>query len=140
MTCAWPANRLLATALALGAMAAFGGCAHSTAARQPAPPPATACPVRLELVPGERATLPGGAALHYVALVSDSRCPPGAQCIHAGEAVLGFELLTASGARSFELKTAAPHDAAFVDGRRIRLLDVVRGTPARAGVAIDGPN
>lgn len=38
------------------------------------------------LQPGERATLPGRASLHYVGVANDSRCAPTVQCVWAGDA------------------------------------------------------
>lgn len=49
------------------------------------------------LQPGGRVVLPDGAGLRYVEVVADSRCPPGVNCIRAGDAEVRFELETASG-------------------------------------------
>ncbi|GHA69437.1 hypothetical protein [Cognatilysobacter bugurensis] len=95
-------------------------------------------PVEIRLAPGEHAPLPGGGRLRFVAVVSDSRCPPKVQCIHAGEAVLRFELDSSVGARTVELSTATDAHAASVGGHRVRLISATQGTPVSARVAV-GP-
>lgn len=47
---------------------------------------------------GERATLPDRATLRFVGVRDDSRCPPGVQCIRAGDAKVDFELVPVGGA------------------------------------------
>lgn len=91
-------------------------------------------------MPGQRAALPGGDAVRYVALVSDSRCPLGVQCIQAGEATLRFELEVEGRVHPFELSTASPRDAAVIDRRRVRLLDAARDTPPRARLSVERVN
>jgi hypothetical protein len=49
------------------------------------------------LGPGQHLVLKDGTILRFVGLVSDSRCPADAICIHAGEAVVAFELTPAGG-------------------------------------------
>lgn len=49
----------------------------------------------IDMVPGDRVGLPDQSTLRYVEVESDSRCPPGVQCIQAGEARLQFELTRA---------------------------------------------
>jgi len=39
---------------------------------------------------GENVRLPDGGILRYVQVTQDSRCPPGVQCIRAGDADLEF--------------------------------------------------
>lgn len=75
--------------------------------------------------------------MRYVAIVSDSRCPIGVECIHAGEAVLRFELGAYGNASSFELSTAPPRDVAIVEGLRVRLLDATRDAPPGAHLSVD---
>jgi hypothetical protein len=50
---------------------------------------------------GETVRLPDGATLKYIDVPQDSRCPPNARCIRAGDADIAFEFATAGG-------TAAP--------------------------------
>lgn len=114
-------------------VAGASGCSRPVPTAEPA---GTAVPWRLELAPGERTALPNGGTLRYVALVSDSRCPSGVQCIHAGEAVLRFELEATGPTQSFLLSTAAPRDAITSGAYRIGLLDVSRPLPQHATLSI----
>jgi len=52
-------------------------------------------PVTLQV--SEQVALPGDAALRYVGVTADSRCPPGVQCIRAGDADVAFEFTPAGG-------------------------------------------
>jgi hypothetical protein len=115
----------------------MAGCMPSNAAREPTRAAAAVSAIDLQLAPGQRLALPGGGALRYVALASDSRCPRDVQCIHAGEAVLRFELEADNRVHPFELATVPPRDAAAIGGRRIRLLEVTRDDVPRARLAID---
>lgn len=121
--------------LAIAAMLVSGasGCSRPVPTAEPA---GTVVPWRVDLAPGERTALPNGGTLRYVALVSDSRCPSGVQCIHAGEAVLRFELEATGRTQSFVLSTAAPRDAMTAGAYRIGLLDVSRPLPPQATLSI----
>jgi|SoimicmetaTmtLPC_FD_contig_123_16394_length_2548_multi_6_in_0_out_0_2 hypothetical protein len=46
---------------------------------------------------GETVRLPDGATLKYIDVPQDSRCPPNARCIRAGDADIAFEFATAGG-------------------------------------------
>jgi len=46
---------------------------------------------------GETVRLPDGATLRYVDVPQDSRCPPNARCIRAGDADIAFEFATGGG-------------------------------------------
>ena len=52
-------------------------------------------PVTLQ--PGERVGLPDHSVLRYVAVIADSRCPPGITCVRAGDADVAFEYSPATG-------------------------------------------
>ena len=52
-------------------------------------------PVTLQV--SEQIALPGDAMLRYVGVTADSRCPPGVQCIRAGDADVAFEFTPAGG-------------------------------------------
>ena len=45
-----------------------------------------------QMRPGGRVRLPGGELLQFVAVLDDSRCPPGATCIWAGQATVQFRV------------------------------------------------
>jgi len=53
---------------------------------------AAGTPASLHL--GETVRLPDGATLKFVSVPQDSRCPPNAQCIRAGDADLLFDFAT----------------------------------------------
>jgi len=46
---------------------------------------------------GETVRLPDGATLRYVSVPQDSRCPPNARCIRAGDADILFDFATGGG-------------------------------------------
>ena len=46
---------------------------------------------------GEAVRLPDGATLKYVGVPQDSRCPPNARCIRAGDADILFDFATGGG-------------------------------------------
>lgn len=59
-----------------------------------------------ELKAGVTASLPNGASLTFEKVNEDSRCPAGAQCIWAGDAVVAVTLKPSKGsAESHELHT-----------------------------------
>lgn len=73
------------------------------------------------LQPGGVLDLPDEAQLRYVEVIADSRCPPGVQCIRAGEAEVRFELRTGPGAaQSLVLDTVGRRSAALA-GWRVEL-------------------
>lgn len=51
-----------------------------------------------KLAPKETVRLPDGATLQYVSVTQDSRCPPNARCIRAGDA--DIEFVFANGAQA----------------------------------------
>ncbi|MGN6513346.1 MAG: hypothetical protein ACTHKZ_07220 [Lysobacteraceae bacterium] len=87
-----------------------------------------------DLAPGARVALEDGGSLRYVGLVNDSRCPPTAQCVWAGDAEVAFQWTSASGAASrFSLHTMPGRREHALDARRwLRLVALQRG---RAPVA-----
>ena len=50
-----------------------------------------------QMAVGETVKLPDGATLQYVAVTQDSRCPPNARCIRAGDADIEFTFAIAGG-------------------------------------------
>ncbi|MFC0677457.1 hypothetical protein ACFFGH_06275 [Lysobacter korlensis] len=85
------------------------------------------------LAPGNAAPLPAGAQLRFVSVESDSRCPPQVQCIHAGEAVLLFELKPGNGKpEPLRLTTTPPADRVSVRGWQLTLLELDRSSPPKA--------
>lgn len=84
-------DRVFLSLFLLSALAMTGCATH---AGEPAYSPGGS----ITLQPGGMVELPDGAQLRYVEVVADSRCPPGVQCIRAGEAEVRFELRTGAGA------------------------------------------
>jgi hypothetical protein len=114
-----------AALVAVQVLAVVVGCAA-----QPGPGSPTALD---QAMLGETFTLrPGGVAVvrgedlqvGFDRVLSDSRCPQGAQCIVKGEAVIRVWLSTPpQGRAEHELRTAPPPDAEAVYGEyRIRLV------------------
>lgn len=104
--------------------------AHSTRATAPIGQP-------IPMAPGERIALPDGASLRYVEVVADSRCPPGVQCIRAGDADVAFEFNEAGQtARRIVVNTDPPATAA-IGKWRLRLLALAFGESPKATVQVD---
>jgi hypothetical protein len=99
---------------ALAAASLLAGCAATPAKEQSMPSSVT-------LLPQRSVALGPTSALHYDG-VADSRCPPGMQCVWAGELAYKFTLTSAAGKESFDLTSAKPgFDATSVAGLRIAL-------------------
>ena len=106
------------------------GCASSEA-RTASP----GQPITLQV--GERVALPGDASLRYVALVADSRCAPGMQCIRAGDADVAFEFTPAGGAPvSVTLNTPGAPTAPVGDWQ-LSLVSLEFGESPAATVRVD---
>lgn len=88
------------------------------------------------LQPGEALALPGGARLRYVERVSDSRCPPGVQCIRAGEAQVRFELDTGMGEPDTRVLTLPGRSTETLGGWHVELLELESGAQAAATVRV----
>ena len=52
-----------------------------------------------QMAHGETVRLPDGATLRFVGVPQDSRCPPNARCIRAGDADIDFEYALANDER-----------------------------------------
>lgn len=100
---------VLVMSMALGACASDGGG------------PAAPANGPFRLVPHESATLAPDVTLTYDS-VSDSRCPPGVQCIWAGKLEYRFTLKSASAVETFALAPEnTSHTSALLPGARIEL-------------------
>src|SRR5689334_1449579 len=53
-----------------------------------------------QMAHGETVRLPDGATLRFVGVPQDSRCPPNARCIRAGDADIDFEYALANGPKT----------------------------------------
>ncbi|MFT4179674.1 MAG: hypothetical protein QM612_09475 [Thermomonas sp.] len=132
--------------LIVTAMLALGsGCASatndpttSTPASQPATasmqtpetPASTAASKTLTLDLGQQATLDDGSKLTYERLVDDSRCPPGVQCIWAGNAEIALRWKPKSGAaqtQSLHTSSRGGQTEASFGPYRVRIQSLARG-------------
>lgn len=92
---------------------------------------------------GEQVMLADHSLLRYVRVVADSRCPPGAQCIRAGDAELALQWTPqGSSAQDFSLKTPPPEQPQSRDlgTRRLTLLSLARGDAPQAQLKIERIN
>jgi hypothetical protein len=100
------------------AAALLVGCASAPIA---APTKDTSMDTKVTLEPLRTVAVGPHAMLRYDG-VADSRCPPGVQCIWAGELTYKFTLTAAAGNESFGLTSAKPaFDSASVAGLHIAL-------------------
>lgn len=99
----------------------MGGCvSNATGDTSPDYTPGSAA----TLQPGGQLVLPDSTRLRYVGVVADSRCPPGVQCIRAGDADVRFEVTPASGQPQVLTLNIPEHPAATVAGWQVRILDL----------------
>lgn len=89
--------------------------------------------------PSERVTLADRSQLYYVRVVADSRCPPGAQCIRAGDAEIALQWTTSTGTtQDFSLKTPPERPQTHDLGdRRLTLLSLAHGETPQAQFRIE---
>lgn len=105
---------------------AQSACAHpsgiagtpSAASPRPSPHEAQAMPATVTLAPGQKGAIAGGS-LHYLRLLTDSRCPPDVYCVWAGDAVIELDFTAAGSGHAlrFQLHTGKePRSHALADG------------------------
>lgn len=112
--------------------AGLAGCATGDAAA-PATPGQS-----VTLQPGERIELPQQASLRYVEVTADSRCPPGVQCIRAGDAEVAFEFTPAGAAGPQAVRLNMPERTSTAVGDwQLQLLSLEFGDAPAATVRID---
>jgi hypothetical protein len=112
-------------------IAALAACASGGTAQGVSPGQA------FVMQPGERVVLPDQAALHYIGVVNDSRCPPDVQCIRAGDATVAFEFTPTGGAQQeVTLNTDAPASLP-VGSWQLHLLALARGEAPEATMRVD---
>lgn len=90
----------------------------------------------LMLSPGEQLKLPDASVLLYLGVTADSRCPPDAQCVRAGDADVAIAV-TAPGApmRSTSINTSNPE--VEIGRWRLRLLSLDAGPQPRLTLQVD---
>lgn len=87
---------------------------------------------------GEQLAFAGGASLRFAEVRSDSRCPIGAQCIQAGEAVVAFEIDAPSEPSTvLVLSTQMLPVEARAGAWRLQLLALGREAPLAARIVMD---
>lgn len=87
---------------------------------------------------GGQVRLADGSRLHYLRLVTDSRCPPGVQCVWAGDAIVAFEWSPAGGAaQAFELHTGKEPRSQVLGERTLVLESLARGAQPAATLEIE---
>ncbi len=88
--------------------------------------------------PGKQVTLADHGSLRYVRLVNDSRCPPGVNCIWAGDAEVAFEWTPTAGAlQAFSLHTGKDPKQQAIGARKLTLVSLERGARPKAIVRVD---
>jgi hypothetical protein len=108
------------------------GCTGASSTRAAAP---TGQPI--QMAQGQSIALPDGATLRYVEVAADSRCPPGVQCIRAGDADVVFEFTDpGQAARRFTVNTDPPASA-MIGKWKLRLLSLAFGEKPAATVQVD---
>lgn len=93
----------------------------------------------IQLAPGQFATLADDSRLDYVKLDSDSRCPPGVQCVWAGDAVIVMRWTPANAmtAQDFVLHTTLDPKSFDAGDRTITLTALERDDAPKATLQID---
>lgn len=122
---------LLAALLSITAIT-LPGCAAVAPTHATAP---VGLPIRM--TPGQRIVLPDGATLRYLEVAADSRCPPGVQCIRAGDADVVFEFSDAAQASRRITINTDPPALATLGKWQLRLLGLAFGTAPKVTVRID---
>lgn len=90
--------------------------------------------------PGATVTLADHSRLQYLRLASDSRCPPQAYCIWAGDAELVLQWRSATGTvEVFSLHTGRGDRARALGQRTLTLVTVERGLTPEAKFSITAP-
>ena len=114
----------------------LAGCASTAGA---ASGRSLAAGAQATLAAGDTVTLPDASTLTYVGVASDSRCPPGVQCIQAGEAVVTFRHTDHGAAHEVQLRSGAATGTTTADlGRwRLALVSLTFDSPPKATVRLD---
>jgi hypothetical protein len=88
-----------------------------------------------EVAPGREFTMEVGASvvladastLRYVGIGNDSRCPPGVQCIRAGDADILFDFTPEGGGAARLTLNSERTRSAAIDGWRLELVELAPG-------------
>lgn len=121
-----PRSLLLACVIA----GSLPGCASGGASTAPTGQP-------LVMQAGDRVVLQDRSTLRYVGVTADSRCPPGVQCIRAGDADVAFEHTPEGGSPAALSLNKPQAPSTTVAGWRLRLLSLGFGDAPAATVQLD---
>lgn len=128
---------LLAATLAIF----VGGCSSAPAANGGTTGRMVADGESFAMQPGETVVLPDRSTLRYVNVKSDSRCPPGVQCIQAGNAVVDFQLQPSGGSmQSFELNSPDQPQSRDLGSLRVTLQSLAFGAAPQAQLKAERGN
>ena len=86
---------------------------------------------------GETVRLPDGATLRFVGVPQDSRCPPNARCIRAGDADLEFVFAIAGGPSATVKATLPEAPSKNMGAWRLTVQDLAFGDVQPVTVRID---
>ncbi|KGM57151.1 hypothetical protein N799_14270 [Lysobacter arseniciresistens ZS79] len=86
---------------------------------------------------GDRVVLQDRSTLRYVGVTADSRCPPGVQCIRAGDADVAFEHTPEGGSPAAISLNMPETPSTSVGGWQLRLLSLDFGDAPAATVQVD---
>ena len=88
---------------------------------------------------GESVAIADRGTLRYVRVTNDSRCPPGRQCVWAGDAEVVFEWTAASAGKpeSFSLHTGRGDRSKDIDGHRVSLRSLAWGAEPEAQLKLE---
>jgi hypothetical protein len=113
--------------LVLGVFAALAGCASGdgiVAGR------------RFAMNAGQQVALPDASTLRYAGTANDSRCPPGVQCIRAGDADVLFDHAVHGSIARITLNTERTRSA-VVGTWRLGLVELAPGEAPRVTLVIE---
>lgn len=114
----------------------FTACASSAAG--PGKQRTIAADTSFPMAAGEQVALAGSGMLRYLRVANDSRCPPGVQCVWAGDAEVVFEW-SGNGAQpeTFSLHTGRGARSHDLGKRRLTLESLERGANPEAQLRLD---
>lgn len=130
-----------ATVERFGAPTALPAQSSKPMATPPSATPGNAAATTVQLAVGASTVLPDGSQLRYAALVNDSRCPPGVQCVWAGDAEIQLEWRPQQGGKpqviSLHTHPRPPATAWVEFGTfQVRLADLTRGIAPKATLEV----
>lgn len=102
-------------------------------------PRSVAAGTSVTLDAGERVSLPDRAMLRFVGVRDDSRCPPGVQCIRAGDATVDFEVVPAGGRAESLTLNEPERRSGRAGGWAVTIESLTQDADPRVTVRVDAP-